>query len=348
MDMYKFNKKKNITVFTCWFLISLVLTIAYIVEVIIGNRTAYYTTTYIMFIWVPMMISYAISLIIGRGDLNIKYAVGVSYMVFYVYTQLTSNSLATFTYIFPMLCVLLVYNDLKLTDSLCIGALLLNIICIACEVATKGSPNVETITFWEIEIVCLSLCTVFLHKTTILLIYSDHMLMELNEEIGTDQLTSLYNRNFLHQYLKDKFKGNKDESISLAIIDADAFKSINDNYGHKFGDLVLRKIAAILREVTEDFDNTYPIRVGGDEFLIISAEIDRDQMYRICKRMCNILDQTSLRYGETDVKFSVSIGVTNSTVDNKHKYQELFDEADKLLYTVKVNGKNSVAKSDNT
>jgi diguanylate cyclase (GGDEF)-like protein len=301
-----------------------------------------------MFIWIPFIVSYAISCIIGRGELSIKYAICTSYLIFYIYTQLTSQSLGTFTYIFPMMCALLVYNDLSITDFTCGCALIFNILLIVYK-AISGELEGQTqlITFYEIEVACLMLCTVFLHKTTILLRYSNNKLNQLNEEVSTDSLTGVGNRWALDKFLVDKFK-EKDESISLAVIDADAFKSINDNYGHKFGDLVLRKISGTLKDVTHAYEETQVIRTGGDEFLIISALLSRDELYKVCTKICDKLNDTYLQYGDKKVKFSVSIGVANSIIDDKHTYKDLFDEADRLLYTVKVNGKNSAAKSDKT
>ena len=68
MDLYEFSKRKNKMVFSSWIIIASVLTIAYILELIKGNRDLYYIFQFIVFTWTPLIISYGVHLIIGRGN----------------------------------------------------------------------------------------------------------------------------------------------------------------------------------------------------------------------------------------------------------------------------------------
>ena len=90
MNIYYYNRQKNLVVFTCWVAINCILTIAYILEIIKGNRTIGYFTVFSIFVWLPLIISYGTSLIIGRGNLKVKYIISITYLIFYAYTQATS------------------------------------------------------------------------------------------------------------------------------------------------------------------------------------------------------------------------------------------------------------------
>jgi diguanylate cyclase (GGDEF)-like protein len=292
----------------------------------------------------PMLINYAISLIIGRGNIKIKYGIVLGYLVFYTYTMITSQSLGTFCYIFPMMCALLMYDDMQLSDIMCGVSFIVNLVCIAYDIFEKGETiTAELITFYEIQMACLILCTIFLHKTSKVLIYGNNKLNKLNDEISRDELTGVHNRYFLTNYTADKFKTTNIGEITLAVIDIDNFKGINDTYGHKFGDLVLRKIAGILKSKASDADDTHVVRIGGDEFAIISSVITKEMMGDICTKACDKIASTKLKYGNKDVSFTVSIGVASTVDENCTTYNELYEAADQMLYTVKTNGKCSVA-----
>lgn len=344
MDIYKLNKKKNKLVLSCWLVICIVLTLAYTIEFIIGNRTLYYLTQYLMVTWIPLIVTYGVGLIIGRGDTRIRYLAGLLYMLFYTYTQMTSQSLGTFSYIFPMICALVVYDDSKLMDLLCSISVLINIVYITLNVSQLENVNRSTITFFEIQMACLILSFIFLHMATNLLRYTNNKLEQLSKEVNIDELTNVYNRYWLNNFIKEKFYNPEYSEITIAITDIDSFKNINDTYGHKFGDLVLRKITAILKESILDCDETYAVRLGGDEFAIISSIINKDTMYKICKNICKEVNNVNLYYGDKEVHLSVSIGVANSKDDKCNSYNKLYETADTRLYKVKNNGKSNVAK----
>ncbi|MBO5389161.1 MAG: GGDEF domain-containing protein [Lachnospiraceae bacterium] len=357
MDIVEFQQRKNRMVFGSWVLIATVLTGAYILEFFNGNRDIIYVIQFTLFTWIPLMISYGVHLIIGRSNTNIRYTIAVAYLIFYFYTQITSNSLATFIYIIPMMCALIVYDDVKLLDMIFIAATISNVILIASNIANLSflgdssteAVTRETITFYEIEIACLILSGIFIHRTTVLVTYSSHKLNELNDEINHDELTNVYNRYYLTNFIKDNFEDVKingeQSNLSLAVVDVDSFKSINDSYGHKFGDLVLRRIASILRDKSDDYSDAKVVRLGGDEFIIISTEITKDDIFELCERACKEVSDVKLRYGDEVVTFTVSIGVANSVEDNCNTYSKLYELADSMLYTVKTNGKCSVAKA---
>ena len=135
-----------------------------------------------------------------------------------------------------------------------------------------------------------------------------------------DELTKLYNRRFL-DFILDKYE-NSDVEIGILFIDCDKFKEVNDTYGHKAGDEVLKKIADVIRNSIRDID--YPFRYGGDEFIVLIFT-DYANLRKIASRISNQLQKENI---------SVSIGISHyPTLVSSLK--EAILNADKLMYEEK-------------
>ncbi len=153
----------------------------------------------------------------------------------------------------------------------------------------------------------------------------------------TDSLTQVYNRTFLGGFLKriqpDKYQ--------IAMLDIDFFKKINDNYGHKAGDYVLREVAVILRQCVDKDDII--IRFGGEEFLIFLHKSGRDPMYAasIAHRIRQVIENSKFIYEDTQIKVTTSIGVMLYPQRCKD-VSDAIKQADQLLYIAKKEGRNKV------
>lgn len=118
------------------------------------------------------------------------------------------------------------------------------------------------------------------------------------------------------------------------IIDVDKFKEINDTYGHQTGDLALKRVAELLKSCFRA--NDFPIRYGGDEFIVIMTEITPEQSGVIERKLTYINEALQSILEEGIPKMSVSVGVAFSA----HGYsEELFEKADAALYETKQNGR---------
>ncbi len=151
-----------------------------------------------------------------------------------------------------------------------------------------------------------------------------------------DSLTGLWNR----VYTEDTVNRLLEMGIggSLFMIDMDNFKSINDNYGHIAGDETLRMFADTLNECCKD--NDILCRIGGDEFVVfVTGVTDEEILGNLATEMIDKLAEKLSRFGfETNT--SVSIGIAQAT-DGDVDFNSLYNFADKSLYYVKQNGKNS-------
>ena len=149
-----------------------------------------------------------------------------------------------------------------------------------------------------------------------------------------DPLTGLMNRNAfegLKDYLKQSHK-----PMALLLLDVDKFKGVNDTYGHDMGDKVLQKVGHLLQGSFRSGD--YPVRFGGDEFLVILNDFDEGNRSTI-KRKLELITWQLEDTADGLPQVTLSVGVAFS----KQGYNdELFNQADAALYAVKAAGRNGL------
>lgn len=155
-----------------------------------------------------------------------------------------------------------------------------------------------------------------------------------------DYLTGLSNRAYFDQVLRRSVARSKRRKISLAVcmLDLDGFKSVNDTFGHAYGDLLLKKIAKIFQRSIRQSDILS--RFGGDEFaLILYDVVSVEEASGIAKKIITkFLKPIKLRSHLAHVSTSIGIAFYDETVPAPHA---LIERADKALYIAKKSGKNT-------
>ena len=164
----------------------------------------------------------------------------------------------------------------------------------------------------------------------------------LKELAERDSLTMCFSRHYLNSTLVDPLTGewrNSNMKCSLAIVDIDNFKEVNDTYGHDAGDRVLYSIASILKSSIRPDKGDCVIRMGGDEFVIIWNDIAFDMMQ---KRLTFIVEQARKLYFEDlkNLNITLSIGAEGYTTPEDSMYKDMMLRADEKLYWVKDNGRD--------
>jgi diguanylate cyclase (GGDEF)-like protein/PAS domain S-box-containing protein len=146
-----------------------------------------------------------------------------------------------------------------------------------------------------------------------------------------DQLTEVYNRRFLEEYLRKELERARREGYPLALVmlDIDAFKAINDRYGHVFGDEVLRMVARLLQESLRSSDVV--ARYGGDEFVLVLPRAKEADVHKIMERVSRNLRGAQVM-GEP---FPVRISYGVCLWDGQKNVSELFQEIDRRMYEMK-------------
>jgi diguanylate cyclase (GGDEF)-like protein len=128
-------------------------------------------------------------------------------------------------------------------------------------------------------------------------------------------------------------------ALSLAILDIDHFKRINDTHGHPGGDSVLREIAALLQETTRETDLLG--RIGGEEFAVLMPETDRAQAERACERLrAAVAARTIALAPGANARVTISTGV--ALLSAEEAGGDLVARADGALYAAKAGGRNQV------
>jgi len=160
----------------------------------------------------------------------------------------------------------------------------------------------------------------------------------LERASSQDALTGLPNRGVAELALRSRLYDVKDGGwpLGLLFVDIDGFKQVNDEYGHAAGDDVLgvvgRSLAAGLRE------SDIAARWGGDEFVILSAASDREQIEVLARRLRSLVATSAITIGESQVSVTLSVGAT--LADPSDTIETLVCRADKAMYESKHAGRD--------
>ncbi len=161
-------------------------------------------------------------------------------------------------------------------------------------------------------------------------------------EASKDSATGLMNKRAIMEYAAQKIRESEGKQLALMVLDIDDFKTINDTYGHLFGDQVIFKIAETIKRIVGM--RGMVARFGGDEFVVLLENCDDFTMNNILK---TIYGEVGIMFKDTyeDFHVTISTGVSEYPKDGK-AYEELFQKADKALYIAKANGKNNIVFYD--
>lgn len=163
--------------------------------------------------------------------------------------------------------------------------------------------------------------------------------LEFKNKSQHDSLTGLYNNASIKEIIEAYFqKDGREKTNALIILDLDDFKHVNDTYGHRFGDSVIRAAADTLNYTFGENDLT--ARIGGDEFLVFCKDIlDMSSVNEKVKKMFDNFSANPVGEKEQYV-IKASVGISVSPQDGS-TFKRLFDKADRNMYKVKRSGKNS-------
>ncbi|TFG90368.1 MAG: diguanylate cyclase [Syntrophobacterales bacterium] len=166
------------------------------------------------------------------------------------------------------------------------------------------------------------------------------LIEELQEKAFQDTLTSLPNRRYLDRYLMSKLDESSryDWTFGLIFFDIDHFKAVNDTYGHDVGDEALKMLARTLVHSSRSFDTVG--RWGGEEFVVVVANVDSDKLRSIAERYRSMVENSTVTTGSVDFKMTVSLGATLACAGDT--LDSLVKRADGLMYQSKMAGRNRV------
>jgi diguanylate cyclase (GGDEF)-like protein len=182
----------------------------------------------------------------------------------------------------------------------------------------------------------LSVVSLFVTGLFILLLSSSELIAASRDESLKDSLSGAFNRRGIEVKLATELKRiqNGKLKLSIALIDVDYFKSINDIQGHAAGDAALRDVAETITTHLRGRD--YLGRYGGDEFLLILPQTPCSIALGVTERLCQAVSSLTIATG--NIPLTLSIGLTEATLEDDAV--SLIARADKALYQAKSDGRN--------
>ncbi len=176
-------------------------------------------------------------------------------------------------------------------------------------------------------------------------LYNGVLLQRMERLAAIDELTGALNRRFGLKRLNEEFERSRRHGIplSVAMIDIDFFKRINDTYGHPAGDVVLRTLAETIAGSVRVSD--FLIRYGGEEFLIAVPGASTLDAFKLLERIRNQSETLAVQYGAHELKFTISGGVAGIPSLSIRDLEALIQSADEALYKAKEQGRNRIVLS---
>lgn len=162
-------------------------------------------------------------------------------------------------------------------------------------------------------------------------------LTKLTKASQKDTLTKAYNRYYFETEIRNQIRKAQEnkEPVSIAMVDLDFFKNVNDQFGHDIGDLQLKKVVALIKKYIRNTDVI--IRYGGEEFLVVMFHTTQSQSKRVCEKVRTIIDETIFEHTHHQ---TISCGITEVKPDES--LETAIKRADQGLYHAKNSGRNKV------
>jgi diguanylate cyclase (GGDEF)-like protein len=157
----------------------------------------------------------------------------------------------------------------------------------------------------------------------------------------TDEYTGLYNARYLHQILDEMIlEASYDRPFAVVFVDVDNFKNVVDTAGHLLGSQILKEVGQTISSCL--FEQDILIKYGGDEYIIIFPDRDRQEVTALSEKILQTIRETTYLASETHpVNITASFGIAMYPEDARTK-KELLMLADDIMYTVKRTTKDSV------
>jgi len=167
--------------------------------------------------------------------------------------------------------------------------------------------------------------------------------IRLQEQVIHDPLTGMFNRRYLDETMPRELALAKREGylLTVAMLDLDHFKLINDTYGHAAGDEVLRTVSLVLKEKGRESDIT--CRYGGEEFVVVLPRMSTTMATARVEEWRVMLMNRKIRHGDLEISITMSAGIAGYPEDGSDP-DTLMQQVDEALYFSKNQGRNTVTR----
>jgi len=161
----------------------------------------------------------------------------------------------------------------------------------------------------------------------------------LARQVYLDPLTEVHNRRAFERRIREELSRfhRYGQRFSLILIDADHFKRINDQFGHRAGDRCLKEMVRRIQKVLRESD--FLARYGGEEFVVILPGTDGNAAFSTGERLRRLVEKTGFLYRDETIPLTVSLGITEVRESDRSP-EKLFERVDRAMYTAKESGRN--------
>lgn len=196
-----------------------------------------------------------------------------------------------------------------------------------------------------------------LQERNLALIQIQNELSQTNQKLKqmaiTDSLTGCYNRHYLTQYLEQEIIENMKlkQSFAIILLDIDFFKTVNDNYGHLVGDVVICSTVEVIKQSLREADIL--ARYGGEEFIVYLPNTNYTQANRWAEHIKFMIEANKVHVDEVAHSLSITVSMGLLSINNfteqyaespSNQLNDLFESVDKALYQAKNAGRNQIVE----
>lgn len=166
---------------------------------------------------------------------------------------------------------------------------------------------------------------------------------KLGELVDTDDLTGLFNMRSIYQRLDSEIQRSLrfGRNVCVVMMDMDYFKSVNDGHDHLFGSFVISEVGKLILASIRSID--LGARYGGDEFLMVLTETNKDGAFHFCERLRKRIESYHFKNGNDEIRLTASLGYAIASPESKAiDARALVRAADHALYDAKKAGRNCI------
>jgi len=166
--------------------------------------------------------------------------------------------------------------------------------------------------------------------------------LKMQDMARRDGLTGIYNRAYFNEiyHTVEKETEENNTNLSVAMLDIDKFKSVNDTYGHLAGDAVIKMVANVIHQYAHEYSGT-ACRYGGEEFVLILPGRSVDEAYDIMCKAHKTIRNTVVNFEQYEIHVNTSVGLSSYPA-TRQNVNELLNRSDEAMYYAKEHGRGAV------
>lgn len=310
-DIDEFRKSNRNICIRCAFCIYMAITLVYLTEFLLNKRNFEFVLVASLVMWIP----YGIQVVVSKSTSMLKYFADIfiyGIVIFYTFILFTRSSSLAWLYIIPFVFMTPFYfYRFGLVIASYIIMFILNVI----DVVIQLDYYIDNVGYVGLCIRVLVLISVFVLATilSVLLRKYEGIINHIYIEASIDPLTNMHTSDFINTKIAPMIDGNKNLNYTMLLVNLDKFSSINNLYGHSYGDSLLITVANIIRqEILPIKSNTFLTRVYGDKFIVVFSNRTFEEVSDYCTSVKTHINSIIVKNSVKETSLSATVVVTDT------------------------------------